>query len=169
MATERVILCGPVSSIRLPASDPKPLRLRAAAPGLNVRLPVEQLRGTLLATLPDRFLDLLEIAAYVYCADHAVPRGTERDVDFGQRWRRRLFFRMAVRDPDAWNYSRLRGPLTRTLSFLSEDEYHFEFERPRGGRAPEPFLRFQHTPFAGRIEEVGLFSGGLDSVAGAVQ
>ena len=49
------------------------------APNINILLPkfVQS-----LYFLPDRLLDLLEIAAYVYCADRYVNRGGKDDLEY---------------------------------------------------------------------------------------
>jgi hypothetical protein len=58
--------------------------------------------------------------------------------------------------------------LVSTLSFLSEDEYHFEFEHLTKDPSLDGYLDFGTTPYDGIIEEVIPFSGGLDSLGGAV-
>src|SRR5262245_50195003 len=128
MGNERVILCGPVPQGNLPARDSDPLRLRLWEPGRNVHLAVEDVRRAMFGDVPAPFLDLIDLAAFVYAADQAVPRGSPEDWGFGAGWRRRLFFRVAVRDPALWNSPRVAGRLVSALSFLSEDEYHFQFE-----------------------------------------
>jgi 7-cyano-7-deazaguanine synthase in queuosine biosynthesis len=87
----------------------------------------------------------------------------------GDDWRRRFRFVIPVRRPDVWAARELMTLLSETLGFLSEDEYRFEFvalQDPVGFdsyldlrspvREPEP------------ADEVVLFSGGLDSLGGAV-
>ena len=165
MANERAILCGDVTSGSLPFASEKPVRLHLWGPHENVRLQINDIRSHLLQEIPPPFHDLVEIATCVYCADQAVTRGGDGVDDFGENWRRRLFFRIPVRNPDLWNESKLRGQLVETLSFLSEDEYHFEFTK----LISEP-PRQQHLDFGGAApHEVILFSGGLDSLGGAVQ
>jgi hypothetical protein len=51
------------------------------------------------ADLPPLLVDLLEIAAYVYSADQAVPKGGTQSFDYGNSWDRSLRFRIAVRCP----------------------------------------------------------------------
>lgn len=52
--------------------------------------------------LPDRVLDLLQIAAMVFCADRMVRRG-ERDSISNQAWARSFQFHISVLDFDFWN------------------------------------------------------------------
>ena len=58
--------------------------------------------------------------------------------------------------------------LSRTLSFVSDDAYRFSFERHPH---PEPIGRYFDlvTEARGNAEAVVLFSGGLDSFAGALE
>jgi hypothetical protein len=62
------------------------------------------------------------------------------------------------------------GALVETLSFLSDDDYEFGFTRHPD---PPPLRRYLFqdcSDYSGReIQEVLLFSGGLDSLCGAVQ
>ncbi len=64
----------------------------------NVRLNLPRLVEGLLY-LPDRLLDLLEIAAYVYTADRYVSRGRTDAVEF-ESWSRDFRFHVKVRDLD---------------------------------------------------------------------
>lgn len=170
MPHERAILCGSVAETHLPIADPNPLRLLRWVPGWNIDFKIEDLRRSVYKDLPPKFLDLIDIAVYVYCADQALRRGGKGVQDFGDNWRRRLFFRLPVREPDLWKDARVHGLLVSTLSFLSEDEYHFEFEPLRETYSQlDGYFNFNETPFDGEVEEVVLFSGGLDSLAGAVQ
>ena len=115
--------------------------------------------------IPPDFRDLIEIATFVYCADQAISRGGDGIQKFGQDWRRKFFFRVAVRNPNLWNSPVLRKTLIETLSFLSEDEYDFDFVNLNSEPPTQQQLKFDMT----LPEEVVLFSGGLDSLGGAVQ
>ncbi len=165
MAKERSILCGDVAGGALPFGEKKPLSLRLWGIGENVFLRISDIRSQLLKDIPSPFHDLVEIASYVYCADQAVTRGGGGVDNFGDNWRRRLFFRIAVRNPDLWNSSPLKDQLIETLSFLSEDEYYFDFVKLKKQPHAQTHLEFDiDSP-----EEVILFSGGLDSLGGAVE
>jgi hypothetical protein len=169
MPAEHTILCGTASGAGRPAGGARPLRLRLGGPAANVRLALEDLRRPLWANVPEAFLDLLDVAAYVYAADQALSRGSLQDAGFGARWRRDLAFAVPVRAPDFWDRPEVRDALVGALSFLSEDRYAFSFEPARDRRPAQSYL----GPGAGGgdwdgIEEVILFSGGLDSLGGAV-
>lgn len=169
MSNERAILCGSVSDASLPFKDPRPLRLRMWPPHQNVHLTIQDVRRAMMKALPPVFLDLIDIATYVYCADQAVTRGGDGVLDLGENWRRNLFFRIPVRNPAFWKDPSVLRVLVSTLSFLSEDEYHFDFEQLTKDHPFERYLEFNNTPFDGIVEEVVMFSGGIDSLGGAVQ
>jgi 7-cyano-7-deazaguanine synthase in queuosine biosynthesis len=169
MANERAILCGSVSDDALPFKDPRPLRLRMWGPHQNVHLTIQDVRQAMVKAVPAVFLDLIDIAVYVYCADQAITRGGDGVQDFGENWRRNFFFRIPVRNPKFWKDASVLNPLLSTLSFLSEDEYHFEFEKMTKDPSFERYLEFDSTPYDGIMEEVVMFSGGIDSLSGAVQ
>lgn len=97
--------------------------------------------------------DLLDIGVVVYIADQAVKRDCTLQ--------RRLDILMPVRHPKEWNG--VKDLLTETISFLGRDEVHFHFTKKKEKAEP---VKFKVTP--GK-KCVSLFSGGLDSAAGAVQ
>ncbi|MFH1980364.1 MAG: hypothetical protein ABIL58_00840 [Pseudomonadota bacterium] len=165
MANERSILCGDVTRDALLFDEKKPISLHLWGRGENVSLRIKDINSQLLKNIPSQFHDLVEIATYVYCADQAVTRGGDGVDNFGENWRRRMFFRIAVRNPDLWNSSPLKDLLIETLSFLSEDEYHFDFVKLEKQPPNQTYLEFGADP----PEEVMLFSGGLDSLGGAVE
>ena len=165
MTNARSILCGDVTENALPFNEKKPLSLRLWGPRENVSLCISDIRSQLLKDIPSSFHDLVEIATYVYCADQAITRGGDGVDNFGENWRRKMFFRIAVRNPDLWNSSPLKDSLTETLSFLSEDEYDFDFVKLEKQPPNQKHLEFDVDP----PEEVMLFSGGLDSLGGAIE
>ena len=62
----------------------------------------------------------------------------------------------------------LATALAEALSFLTDDEYRFAFV-PRASRAPAAqYIDFGGAADGGRVDEVALYSAGLDSLAGAV-
>ena len=119
--------------------------------------------------LPDRALDLLELAAYIYCADRMTSRGPRVAVEY-QRWSRSFHFVVKVRDYDFWSRSYVSERLSRALEFMTGDrQYSFSFQP--GHSTPRTSL-FDDEQF--QLEEstnpsIMLFSGGLDSLAGVIQ
>jgi hypothetical protein len=90
------------------------------------------------------------------------------EFEYGERWRRHFCFVVPVRRPDIWRNAAVKDALTETLSFLSDDDYEFHFTRRR---KPPPLSRYlfdSMEPDTG-MDEVLLFSGGLDSLGGAVR
>lgn len=124
----------------------------------------------MVAPLPDVLTDLLEVATYVYCADQACPRGGQRAIDYGERWSRTFRFRIPVRCPDVWSRQEVKDALTDTLAFMSDDVYKFDFCRLGNPPSMTGYLKYgEDTLNVTGVEEVCLFSGGLDSLAGAVE
>jgi len=71
--------------------------------------------------IPDLLIDLLEVAAYVYCADQRIARGSAMLTNFGEDWRRSLTFAIPVRHPEVWQRADVQELLLDTLGFLSDD------------------------------------------------
>jgi 7-cyano-7-deazaguanine synthase in queuosine biosynthesis len=138
-------------------------------PQANVNFAFEDVRRAMFGDVPAAFLDLIDIAVYAYCADQAVPRGELTDRNFGEDWRRRLFFRIPVRHPELWNDPETTRLLVFVLSFLSEDQYDFQFEPLAEPPPSQNYFAFTEDYRGGRAEEMVLFSGGLDSLGGAIR
>ena len=119
--------------------------------------------------LSPRCLDLLEIAAYVFAADRLTPRGSREAVEY-QAWSRRLHFIVKVRDYEFWRESKVCNALKSALRFSTGDQnYEFTFQ---AGHATPPTGLFDDEIFSvdtGGDLSIVLFSGGIDSLAGAIQ
>jgi hypothetical protein len=106
-------------------------------------------------------VDVLVLAAMVHAADTRISRvQTSQDA-----WTRELAIGVPVSDPDRWNAAR---PLVeRMLRFLTGDHWTVAF-RPR----PEGLPDFVRRPIEGLqdhgFDRIALFSGGLDSLIGAI-
>lgn len=136
----------------------------------KVKLKIGEIRRSLFKEIPERFHDLLEIATYVYCADQELIRGQKNAETFGSYWRRHFHFVIPVRDTAFWQSPEIINHLEQTLGFLSDDRYEFEFvaqtEKP-------PLLQYyldinDKGAMFGNPEQIVMFSGGLDSLGGAV-
>ncbi|MDB5308816.1 MAG: queC 2 [Gemmataceae bacterium] len=136
--------------------------------GADVHLALRQLTDRMCKEVPDVALDLLELAAFVYAADQAITRGGTTRVDYGDDWRRRFRFQVPVRRPAVWNRPDVRAALAGALEFLTDDVYEFGFRRAENPRRSDSYL-FQGSPGGTEFDEVVLFSGGLDSLCGAVE
>lgn len=168
MRNERVILCGDADWPSQVQGLKEPVRLQLSGGQQNVELRIQDISKRLAANISKVFFDLLEIATYVYCADQAVTRGGQTDMGMGEKWRRHLGFLIAVRQPDIWNSPAISECLSRTLGFLSDDFYSFTFAKLKSPPPVEKY--FEGLDYTGlRPQEVVLYSGGLDSLAGAVR
>ena len=117
--------------------------------------------------IPDRYLDLLELASYVFCADRYVSRGS-LDSPYFSGWHRRFKHIIAVRDYNFWSDSNVHSLLESLLSFMSGDEHSFEFHP--GHSTPKVHM-FDGPNFClppTKEIQIVMFSGGLDSTSGAV-
>jgi hypothetical protein len=175
MGAERIILCGGASPSTGSASAADALKLDLWDRGLGtkVTLKIQDLNQRLGANLSPAFHDLLEIATYVWTADQAIGRGglpKVKDVDtFGEMWRRTLHFHVPVRQPDLWGSDPVRRALERTLGFLSDDTYHFTFFAAKKAPDFQMYLSLgDGVATKGGVDQVMLFSGGLDSLAGGI-
>lgn len=127
---ERLVLCGGLTTKK---GEPDPDRVtrldtQAMEGSLDkVNLQLRDISTRMVQNVPDVLTDLVEIAAYVYCADQFTKRGTDLMRDMGADWRRNFDFQIPVRQPDIWSSAPVVDALTDTLSFLSEDEYQFKF------------------------------------------
>ncbi|MEM6489759.1 MAG: hypothetical protein AAF677_16060 [Pseudomonadota bacterium] len=135
---------------------------------IHATLRLEKFASGILLKLSSRSLDLIDIAATVYAADAAVARGGPTDPDMGARWRRRFALTVPVREPAFWSQPAVRDALSSTLALLSEDDVAFTFTAttPTRPRSPRLDLAGQQSF---RTDEALLFSGGLDSLAGALE
>lgn len=168
MSNERGILCGDADWPAQWQGLKEPIRLQIFGSQQNVDLRIQDISKRFAANISDVFIDLLEIAAYVYCADQAVTRGGKTDRGMGANWRRHLRFHIPVRRPDVWNSPAISECLSRTLGFLSDDFYSLMFVKLKNPPPFEKYLEGLGDPNL-QPEEVVLYSGGLDSLAGAVQ
>lgn len=137
--------------------------------GPNIRLALpEFIRNVLHVSA--RTLDLLEIAAYVYAADRLVGRGRTDAVEY-TAWSRNLAFRIRVRDYPFWARADVKGKLTETLEYMTGDaSVDFAFEAGHSTGATGLFDSRQSRRISDtNIGAISLFSGGVDSLAGAVE
>jgi hypothetical protein len=165
---ERVILCG---GLRAPGNAREKATVPLSLWGVdsNVTLKVGDISQKMVANIAPVLIDLLEIATYVYCADQATTRGGRSSREYGAGWRRQFQFHIPVREPDLWSSKPVRTALCDTLGFLSDDEYAFTFKKLTKPPPVDQYLDFGGGVPGFQAEEVVLFSGGLDSLGGAIQ
>lgn len=169
IAKRHIILCNgaPKSIIRKKASDAAPIILDYRDENrMLLQLP-NFIRS--VGTVPKRVVDLLELCAYVFAADRLVSRGETDSVVFDS-WSRTFHFGVKVRDFDFWNDPVTKKKLSELLEFISGDrQFRFEFV---AGHATPPAHLFDRDDCLlepSKPHHVMLFSGGLDSLAGAIE
>ena len=167
-----VVHCGGATGPRVPAGI-KPLVLKISLHKGRDRplvLSLAQITDSMMANLPPRLWDLLEIACYVHAADQLSPRDGAHMPHFGEDWCRNFQFRIAVRAAEFWNRPAIRTALSETLGFVSGDTFDFRFT-PALHLTAQTYLQYEglgpRPDF--RPQAVILFSGGLDSFAGATE
>lgn len=164
---ELVVLCNEAATGR--SEDASTVKLRTYGSHRNIRLKLDQIGRQLNRDIPPRLVDLIEIAAMVYIADQIAHRGAHDVELMGAYWRRQLHFEISVRDRAFWASPEARDALVDLLSFLSEDEYEFTFSQFRSPPALDRYLEFGDDGSQPAPQSVILFSGGLDSLGGAVE
>ena len=138
----------------------------------NVHIRFENVAKVFRQNLSPRLIDFLEIASYVYSADCATPRGKKwTDDDSTEPWSRDFSFVIPVREPEFWTRAEIQCLIEEILNFLSSDKYSFNFVPLKRDRSDQPYFDFgdlKDWPFH-HPDRVVMFSGGLDSLAGAVE
>jgi hypothetical protein len=146
-------------------------RLATYGPSQNVMVQIEDIVRVFLNHLNDRLVDLLEISALVLAADSMAARGSQwTEGGSEEPWQRVMSLRIAVRDHEFWNRKDINKLLSEALNFLSDDQWALEFVPMTGTQPRQEYLQLAGAddwPFY-EPERVILFSGGLDSLAGAV-
>ena len=174
MISPRLLLCSgaTVSDSDSLRSERVVLDLDSIGNRANVNLRLQDVAHILRKNLSPRLIDLLEIASYVFSADTATRRGTEWTNDSTmEAWERDFIFVIPVRDETFWNSAETKQLLIELLNFLSNDKYQFIFTKLEKDRPIQNYFEFgdeKDWAFYG-AHRVLMFSGGLDSLAGAVE
>ena len=146
-----------------------PISLNSIPPDENVYLKAWNISKRLATSLSGISLDLLEIAAYVYSADQSKPRGGKTFPQDGKHWYRQFELSIPVRHPEVWNKQEVAGKLTELLRFMADDDYQFVFRPLQGDLLRETYFEFDDGKPWFKPDSILLFSGGLDSLTGAVE
>ena len=125
-------------------------------------LDLEYQRLVPLRNVSPAALELLVFANSVYALDRAFARQTAED-----RWTRSFSLTLPVSAPETWDRS--RRPFGDCLEFLTGDRWTLNFV-PRTAHIvrPSALRRSRPSLFTLAAEHVCLFSGGLDSLVGAI-
>jgi len=167
--TEHIIAC---SGIKLKeyADDVRYLELNhkqgSAEQNVNLRL---NTFVTKIFKLNNRLKDLLEIAGYVFAADRKTYRGNPDDLEY-HSWSRAFDFHINVRDLAFWKRKDVQEMLENALVFMSGDHsYKFNFYKAVDDFPTNIFDNEKFEIIAPEKLKVALFSGGIDSLAGAIE
>lgn len=119
----------------------------------------------LTADVTPGIADLLDIALAAYVVDRSQRRPGARQTAAGRTWGREISVRLGVRDVDLWmEHRNLLGEL---LHWLTDDEWNLDFTNSAVAPLDVEVARRLPLPLDG-ADRVALFSGGLDSLAGAL-
>lgn len=144
-------------------------RLNSIPPKENVYLKVSNISNKLVQNLSAVALDLLEIATYIYCADQSKTRGGNTFPLDGRNWYRKFELSIPVRCPEIWNNPQVSEKLIELLRFMANDDYQFVFRKLKADFPREAYFEFDEGEPWFKPDSILLFSGGLDSLTGAVE
>jgi 7-cyano-7-deazaguanine synthase in queuosine biosynthesis len=144
------------------------VRINGTDPSFFVDIDAAERR--LVATLDPVLLDLLDIAASVFAADGTVSRGGDARLNFGAGWHRTLDFDIPVRCHELWSRADTTEAVRTLVEFLTGDAVSLRFRPGAHDALRTRYLDLvdAHGPTTS-VEEVVLFSGGLDSLTGALE
>lgn len=121
----------------------------------DVSFDVEPVRRYALACWDPIIWDLMVVAAAVEFADRVVSRKKSQ-------WRRHLFLRVPVQDPQTWNADGVVRSLCSALGLLTGDNWSFSFVGRKTALDPHSIVYLNlYLPTAA----VMAYSDGLDSLA----
>lgn len=163
MRERRVVVGGAAGLQR----DDLPVRINGTDP--TFRIGADHLGEALPRVEAPRVLDLIDIASAVFAADSSLRRGASSRPDLGAGWYRHLRFVIGVRDRQFWMRQDVDEALCEAISFLTGDQVSFDFVQSTDPRSIPESLLSGLAPWGEIAEEVILFSGGLDSLTGALE
>ncbi|MFA6673502.1 MAG: 7-cyano-7-deazaguanine synthase, partial [Methanoculleus sp.] len=165
MVTEETIVCNYPAYV---GEDVKRLNL-FGTDTVNV-FPQISLFKEYFKNINPRLIDFVEIATFIYVADQMIVRCQNRVDPHGFLWRRKFNMVVAVQDYDFWCRADVTKTLERLLRFLSDDCFHFQFVKMTEKHPEQEYFIFDQVMGSARPpQRVMLFSGGLDSLGGAIQ
>lgn len=129
----------------------------------------DRIEAQLVSDMEPKLRDLLEIACAVFAADSEFSRGSTSRSQMGRAWSRDFSFEVSVRCLEIWNRPEVRQALVDAVEFLTGDKVAFRFVQKKEDNRTGAFLPFESTGNRFHATEVILFSGGLDSFAGALE
>jgi 7-cyano-7-deazaguanine synthase in queuosine biosynthesis len=166
MAEEHWILCGGAGEGKTAGGLVHSIELGKETG--KITLDVDALTNKMVEAMPAVMHDLLEIATYVYVGDQLISRGGEQSFDYGDKWHRVLNYRIPVCEYGVWSSETIRELLSQVLASAAGETYRFEFVSREARDRPNFLNVHDAIEHKYKIEEVVLFSGGLDSFTGAM-
>lgn len=119
--------------------------------------------------LAPELADLVDVAMAVYMTDRLIRRRPRNLDPYELGWQRHITIEIPVRLLDRWNQKIVYDAFIRTLEFFTEDSWNFTFKNWKGQLRSNERQHFLFSPESRSHIHVGLFSGGLDSLAGLAQ
>lgn len=164
-----IVSCGGFGAgVSYPDSKKIILEHRKELPEYNTRIKLDKLINAVLTVKP-RHKDLLNIAGYLFAADRKIKRGSPSAQEY-HSWSRHIVLHIGVIDYAFWVRPDIQKVLTDALEFMTGDsKYEFSFYQS-GEDFPSSI--FDNDNFNMQKEDqlkVLLFSGGIDSLAGAIE
>jgi len=160
--------CGP-DDLPRQFSRRRTICLNSVPSSNNVHVKIENIATKLAQNLPPIVLDLIEVASYIYAGDQCVVRGGKTLPKDGQDWKREFRYYLPVRCLQIWQDEDVKAALVSTLRFLSDDYFEFDFRQARKTAKIEDYFDFDQGKPWFDADQVMLFSGGLDSLAGLAE
>ena len=103
-------------------------------------------------------LDILYFTSIIYSIDKLIPRSESND-----NWSRDIFITIPVSNVTLWDKAKLE--LKNALDFLTSDNWNLSFSKLKR----QYFQKKKNIlPLNANIDNICLFSGGLDSLAGGI-
>ena len=132
------------------------------------RFQEEQITSVVGRRLDPLLADWMEIAFAVFWAERLAPRRDLRNQYHAGQCGRILNLRIPVRLINTWARPSVHESLCNLLGFFTEDVWQIDFTSYQGAGRPTESRGFLFQMLPSPPLRVSLFSGGLDSFAGAV-
>jgi 7-cyano-7-deazaguanine synthase in queuosine biosynthesis len=167
--TKHIVTCGGYGKKYIESGTKRiDLEHRDAADNPNTRIKLQKFVHNIYS-VKSRYKDLLIIAGYLFAADRKTRRGSDSATEY-HSWSRYFHLHIGVRDLEFWNRDEIKVLLNDVLTFMTGDHrYEFSFYRAEDDF---PTTIFDNDNFSMASEDklnVMLFSGGIDSLAGAIE
>lgn len=150
-------------------SDDHHITIRVNGKDANFEIKSERIEASFNRNLNGRLSDFIDIASCIFAADSRISRGSKLRPNLGSSWRRRLNFRFAVREPEFWRQEQITKALKEVVQFMTDDILEFDFKQAENLPIVQSIFEFGMGTQTFEADDIILFSGGLDSLAGAYE